>query len=94
MINTRKREVSPRYLSEDERVRIADLELQGLGVRAVGVELGRDPGMISRELRLARAPSSDPKTVEPAWSGRRPCPKPLPISAGNKSPDPGTEGPS
>ena len=31
MINTRKREISPRYLSEEERVRIADLDVRVLG---------------------------------------------------------------
>ena len=35
MINTRKREISPRYLSEDERVRIADLDRAGHSVRAI-----------------------------------------------------------
>jgi len=58
VINTREREVSPRYLSEDERVRIADLGRQGLGVRAIAVELGRDPATISRELRRNRDPGS------------------------------------
>jgi IS30 family transposase len=58
VINTRKREISPRYLSEDERVRIADLERQGLGVRATAAELGRSPATISRELRRNRDPDS------------------------------------
>lgn len=51
VINTRKREISPRYLSEDERVRIADLDRAGCGVRVIARALGRDPGTISRELR-------------------------------------------
>lgn len=50
VINTRKREISGRYLSEDERIRIADLDRAGRGVRAIARELGRDPGTISREL--------------------------------------------
>ena len=33
VISARKAEVSPRFLSEDERVRIADLRRAGLGVR-------------------------------------------------------------
>ena len=53
-----KREISPRYLSEDERVRIADLERQGLGVRAIAAGLGRSPATISRELRRNRDPDS------------------------------------
>src|SRR5260370_2014371 len=51
VINTRKREIAPRYLSEDERVRIADLARQGRGVRVIAVELGRSPATISTELR-------------------------------------------
>ncbi|MPY85801.1 MAG: IS30 family transposase, partial [Actinophytocola sp.] len=51
VITKRKREVSPRYLSEEERVRIGDLRRAGLGVRDIARQLGRDPGTISRELR-------------------------------------------
>jgi len=51
VISARKREISSRYLSEDERVRIADLRRQRLGVRAIAEELGRHPSTISRELR-------------------------------------------
>jgi transposase, IS30 family len=51
VIGARAREISPRYLSEDERVRIADLRRHGLGVRAVAAELGRSPATVSRELR-------------------------------------------
>jgi transposase, IS30 family len=58
VISTRKREISPRYLSEDERVRIAGLARQGLGVRAIAAGLGRDPATISRELRRNRDPDS------------------------------------
>jgi IS30 family transposase len=58
VINVGKREVSTRYLSEDERVRIADLHRAGNGVRAIGEQLGRSPATISRELRRNRDPSS------------------------------------
>jgi IS30 family transposase len=51
VISTRKQEISSRYLSEDERVRIADLRRQKLGVRAIAEQLGRNPSTISRELR-------------------------------------------
>ena len=51
VISARKLEVSPRFLSEDERVRIADLRRAGMGVRAIGGQLGRSPSTISRELR-------------------------------------------
>jgi transposase, IS30 family len=56
VINTRKREISPRYLSEDERVPIADLVRQGLGVRVIAAGLGRSPATISRELRRNHDP--------------------------------------
>ena len=46
-----KAEVSARFLSEAERLRIGDLRQQGLSVRAIARELGRDPATISRELR-------------------------------------------
>lgn len=51
VINVRKREISPRYLSEDEGVRIADLHRAGNGFRAIAEELSRSPATISRELR-------------------------------------------
>jgi len=51
VISARSREVSSRYLSEDERVRIGDLRRQRLGVRAIAEQLGRSPSTISRELR-------------------------------------------
>lgn len=46
--------ISARYLSEDERVAIADLRHAKLGVRAIATELGRSPSTISRELRRNR----------------------------------------
>jgi IS30 family transposase len=45
------REVSARYLSQDERIEIADLRRAGLSVRAIGEKLGRAASTISRELR-------------------------------------------
>lgn len=41
---------SGRYLSEEERLRIADLRLAGVGIRQIAAELGRAPSTISREL--------------------------------------------
>jgi len=58
VINTPSREVSPRYLSEDERVCIADLRRSGLTMRAIAEELGRPASTISRELRRNQDPSS------------------------------------
>ena len=47
---------SPRYLSEQERIRIADLLAAGVTVRGIAGELGRAPSTISREIRR----NSDP----------------------------------
>jgi IS30 family transposase len=52
------REISDRYLSEQERVRIADLRQAGHGVRAIAEQTGRSPSTISRELRRNRDPDS------------------------------------
>ncbi len=56
VINTRPAAVSPRYLSEDERVLIADLRRQGCTVHAIAGELERSPSTISRELRRNQDP--------------------------------------
>jgi IS30 family transposase len=45
------RQISPRFLPEEERVRIADLASHGLGPTAFGRELGRSASTISWELR-------------------------------------------
>jgi IS30 family transposase len=45
------REISTRYLSQDERIAIADLRRSGLSLRAIAERLGRAPSTISRELR-------------------------------------------
>ncbi len=42
---------SPRYLSEQERIRIADLRVARMSVRAIALELGRAPSTVSREIR-------------------------------------------
>ena len=58
VINAGRREVSPRFLSEDERVQIADLRRAGLGVRGIAGQLGRSPSTVSRELRRNCEPAS------------------------------------
>ncbi len=45
------REISPRFLSEDERIELADLNRAGVSVREIARRLGRAPSTISRELR-------------------------------------------
>jgi transposase, IS30 family len=44
------REISGRYLSQDERIQIADLRAAGLGVRQIAEQVSRAPSTISREL--------------------------------------------
>jgi IS30 family transposase len=53
-----RREISDRYLSEQERVLIADLRAAGAGVRTIAERMGRSPSTISRELRRNRGPGS------------------------------------
>jgi IS30 family transposase len=45
------RQISTRYLTQDERIEIADLRQSGLTLRAIAARLGRAPSTISRELR-------------------------------------------
>lgn len=78
VINARTGDISPRYLSEDERVSIADLQRQGLSVRAIAGELGHSPATISRELRRNRDPGSGqyrPFTAQRRASDRRARPR-------------------
>lgn len=48
--------ISPRYLSEDERVHIADALHAGTSLRGIAAALGRSPSTISREVRRNRSP--------------------------------------
>ncbi len=78
VINTRLTVISERYLSEDERVRLADLRQQGQSIRAIGMELGRSPSTISRELRRNADPSSGkyrPFAAHRLAAERRPRPR-------------------
>jgi IS30 family transposase len=45
------REISGRFLSQDERIEIAGLHQAGLSIRQVAARLGRAPSRVSRELR-------------------------------------------
>lgn len=45
------REISSRFLSQDERIEIADLRQAGISIRAIAARLERAPSTISRELR-------------------------------------------
>ena len=48
--------ISPRFLSEDERVLIADRRHAGATIRAIAAELGRSPSTVSREIQRNRQP--------------------------------------
>ena len=58
VVNTGKQVISERFLSEDDRVGIADLRAAGFGVRGIAAQLGRSPSTVSRELRRNRDPGS------------------------------------
>ena len=45
------RQISIRYLSQDERIEIADLCRAGLSIRQIAAKIGRAPSTVSRELR-------------------------------------------
>jgi IS30 family transposase len=71
-------------MSEDERVRIADLRKAGAGVRAIAEKTGRSPSAISRELRRNRDPDSGqyrPFTAHKLAVQRRGRPRPGKIAA-------------
>jgi IS30 family transposase len=74
----RKPEISARFLSEEERIRIADLRRAGEGVRAIAQELGRSPATVSRELRRnveATRGSYHPHAAQQLAEQRRARPK-------------------
>jgi IS30 family transposase len=45
------RQISPRFLSQDERIVIADLRQAGCTIRQIAEQVGRAPSTISREVR-------------------------------------------
>ncbi|HTU87280.1 MAG TPA: IS30 family transposase, partial [Solirubrobacteraceae bacterium] len=63
---------SPRYLSEQERIRIADLLAAKTTVRGIAKQLGRAPSTISREIRRNSDPDGRyrPHHAEHAARGR------------------------
>jgi transposase, IS30 family len=52
------RQISARFLSQEERIVIGDLRRDGLSVRGIAAVLGRAPSTISRELRRDSRPAS------------------------------------
>jgi transposase, IS30 family len=76
-------EGSSRYLSEQERIVIADLLREGATIRAIARELGRAPSTVSREVRRNAHPQSGiyrPHAAQARAEGRRPRPKPTKIA--------------
>ena len=70
--------VSARYLSEDERICIADRLREGASVRAIAAGLGRSPSTVSREIRRNAQPGGGyrPHAAHARAAARRPRPKP------------------
>ncbi len=54
--------ISARFLSEEERLHLADLHRLGRSIRAIARKLGRAASTISRELRRNADPTSGPIT--------------------------------
>jgi IS30 family transposase len=69
---------SDRYLSEAERVAIADGTRAGKSARAIAIELGRAVSTVARELNRNRASDGvyHPFTAHALMRARRPRPKP------------------
>jgi transposase len=76
------RQISPRFLSQDERIELADLRHAGLSIRQIACRLGRAPSTISRELRrnatttgglppVRRPPPRDRTTSPPSLATSR-----------------------
>src|ERR1700678_3737917 len=75
--------VSGRYLSEDERIYIADGRLEGASMRAIAAGLGRSPSTISREVARNAQPGGRyrPHAAHARAAARRPRPKPRRLAA-------------
>lgn len=59
-VSSSGRPISCRYLSEEERIRIADLRREKKSIRSIAAELGRSPSTISREIRRNHNPNLRP----------------------------------
>jgi IS30 family transposase len=67
---------SPRYLSEQERIRIADLLAAKMTVRGIAEQLGRAPSTISREIRRNSDPDGRYRPHHAEHAARRRAGKP------------------
>jgi len=73
---TQARPRSPRYRSEQERIRIADLLVAKATVRGIALDLGRAPSTISREIRRNSDPDARYRPHHAEQSARRRACKP------------------
>ena len=75
--------ISSRFLSERERIQVADLASSGHGPTAIGKALGRSPSTISRELRRNLHPSGQyrPFHAHAVAAGRRRRSHPLKLAS-------------
>ena len=67
-----------RFLTEDERIHIADRLRENAGIRQIAAELGRAPSTVSREVRRNAHPQSGdyrPHAAQRRADARRPRPK-------------------
>lgn len=57
------RQISGRFLSQDDRVRIADVRHAGVSMREIAAAMGRKPSTISRELGRNTTPQGGSRPV-------------------------------
>ena len=77
----------PRYLSQEERIQIADRLRLGDSIRAIARLLGRDPGTVSREVERNRNPESggyEPYRAQQKAADRLKRPKPRKAAEGTR----------
>ncbi len=73
---TEARPRSPRYLSEQERIQIADLQAARMSVRRIAEQMGRAPSTISREIRRNSDPDGRYRPHQAEQAARRRACKP------------------
>lgn len=79
-------QISERFLSEDERIQIADLLCAGHSLRSIARQLGRNASTISRELHRNRNPTTD--AYQPFQAQRRAVARRARSKAGKLKRDP------
>jgi transposase, IS30 family len=89
------RHISPRFLSQEERIEIADLHHAGLSIRQIAHRLGRAASTVSRELRRNATKSraikghcSSSARVEPNQTGHAHHPRSASCCGSNATSEP------